>query len=96
VQGKEAVERDGRVLARKRQSDLAVQPLVVGVADRSDGGQAIEGAAQHDHDQARIARAGSARQPRQLRPSEHGRAAGEKRASRRGRQLAAIPHGYLH
>lgn len=96
VQSEEAVERRGCMLAGKRQGDLAMQACVPRIADGGDSRQAVERAAQYDHDQARVARAGRARDAREMRPGEHGAAAEQDGAAGRRWSLATLEHGYLH
>jgi hypothetical protein len=56
-----------------------MQRGVIGIADRRHRGEAIEGAAQNDHDQAWLASAGSARGQGQI-----GRAKGGARPGQNG------------
>jgi hypothetical protein len=55
VEGKEAVERQGRGLAVEPKHFVAAQRHIVWVADRCDRGEAVERAAQHDHEESRVA-----------------------------------------
>ena len=57
----------------KRQRQLAVQAGIVGIADGRHGGQAVERAAQHDDDEARVARAGRMGAARHEGPGEQRR-----------------------
>jgi hypothetical protein len=76
IERKERIERQRRGLAVEREAPVAAQRHPVRIADRGDRGQAIERAAQHDHQQARIAALG-ARDLRQIGPGEQ-RAGGEQ------------------
>jgi len=71
---KEAVERKARVLPRRSEGERSVQQGVIGVAGWRHCGEAIEGTAQNDDDEAGIARAGSTRGQGQI-----GRAKGRTR-----------------
>src|SRR4249919_663119 len=83
--------------AARRQRDRAVQACVVGVADRRDGGEAVERAAQDDDDQARIASVGGACEFREIGPGGERRAAEQKRAARgcKWRPTIAAIHRHL-
>ena len=61
--------------------DLLAQALVGRIADRRHGGQPVERAAQDDHDQPRIARAGGLREARQEGPGEEGAGGAEDGAT---------------
>ena len=54
--GEESVERQGGALAGRGEGKIAVQAGIVRIAERRNGGKAIERAAQDDDDEPRIAR----------------------------------------
>ena len=83
IEAEEVAELQRRVVAVPLQRELAVQIGVVGIADRRDGGKAVERAAQHDDDEARIARARGARPARDRGGSEGGAGHAEQSAARR-------------
>ena len=66
----------------ERKRDRSVQAGVIGVADRSDRGKAVQRAAQDHDDQARIAAVGGAREFRQIGPGGKRGAAEQQRAPR--------------
>ena len=76
IEREEGIERQRRRLAVEPERLVAAQPGPVGIADRRDRREPIERAAQHDHQQARIA-ALRARDFRQIGPGEQ-RAGGEQ------------------
>ena len=80
IEREEAVERQRRRLAVEHQRPVAAQADPVGIADRRDGGEPVERAAQHDDEHARIAALG-AREPRHLASR---RTARRRRAAPRG------------
>ena len=69
IEREEAVERQRRRLAVEHQRALAAQADPVGITDGRDRTEAVERAAQHDDEQARIAALGP-RQPGHLAPRE--------------------------
>src|SRR5581483_1230174 len=95
VERKEAVERETRILACRRQGDAAAQPRIVGVAHGRYCGEAIEAAAQHHDQEARVARAGNRRPRHQAPEGEAGGAASEEGAARDGACFAAGHGSYL-
>jgi hypothetical protein len=75
MQRKEIVERQRRVRPGRRQCDRTVQAGIVGIANRRDGGEPIQRAAQNDDHQPRIAAVGGTREFRQIGPRRKGGAA---------------------
>ena len=92
IEREEAVERQGRGRPVEAQGERAVQRGVARIADRADGRQPVERAAQHNDDEARVARAGGGGQLR-----DHGggkqRAAGSDQGSARGMGDLRRGHG---
>ena len=95
IEREKAVERKAGVLADRRQRQRAVQQRVIGIADRRDRRQAIERAAQNNHHDARIARAGGARGLGRVSRREGDRQAPQRRAARKDRRGNEKPHAYL-
>ena len=60
IEREETVERQRRRLAVERERVVAAQPDPVGIADRRDGGEPVERAAQDDRQEARVAALGAA------------------------------------
>jgi hypothetical protein len=85
MQREERIQHGRGVRSAGCQCDRTVQAGIIGVADRRHGGETVEPAAQDDHDQARIAAVGGAREFRQIRPGGERGAAEQQRAARRGR-----------
>ena len=85
MQRKEIVERQRRVRPARRQRDRTMQAGIVRIANRRDGGEPIQRAAQDDDHQPRIAAVGGAREFRQIGPRRKGGAAEQQRASRNDR-----------
>ena len=83
VEGEEAVERQPRLGAVELEGVVAAQLDPVGIADRGDGGEPVERAAQHDGEEARIAALG-ARDFRHERPGEQRTGAEQQLAAGRG------------
>ena len=71
--------------AVRRERDRAVQARIVRVADRRDGGEPVERAAQDHHDQPRIASVGGAGEFRQIAPGRE-RGAAEQQGAPGGHQ----------
>jgi hypothetical protein len=67
-QREERVQHHRRVRAVGGQRNRTMQAGIIGVADRGDGGQPVERAAQDHHDQPRVAAVGGAGEFRQIRP----------------------------
>ena len=94
IEREKAVERKTGVLANRRQRQRAMQQRVIGIANRRDRRQTIERAAQNDHHDARIARAGGADGPgvkAAAKETDSPRSAA-RREDRRGNEK---PHDYL-
>ena len=83
IEREERVERQRRRLAVKQQRLVAAQLHPVGIADRGDGGEPVERAAQDDGEHARVAPFG-ARELRQERPGKQHAGSDEEFASCRG------------
>ena len=83
VEREEGVERQRRRLAAERERVVTAQRDPVRVAHRRDRREAIERAAQHDDEEARIA-AFRARQLRQIGPGEQRAGRDEQLAAGRG------------
>jgi hypothetical protein len=92
IEREEAVERQRRRRPVKPHRELAVQRDVVGIADRADRRETVERAAQHQHDEAGVARAGRRGDLGDHRRAEERATAGEKRASRgmRNHRLSSV------
>ena len=69
IEREESIERERRRLAVGPQRIVAAQLDPIRIADRRDGGEPVERAAQHDGQEARVA-ALRARDPRQVGPGE--------------------------
>jgi hypothetical protein len=82
IEREKPVERQRRVRPVAPQDLVAAQRLVIGIADRSDRGKTVKGAAQHDHQQARVA-AFRHCNPRHVSPGEQ-HAGGEQQVAARG------------
>ena len=87
MQREERIQHDRRMRAVRGERDRPVQAGIVGIADRRDGREPIERAAQDHHDQPRIAAVGRAREFRQISPGRERRAA-EQEAAARGEEPA--------
>ena len=85
MQRKEIVERHSRVRPARRQRDRTMQAGIVRIANRRDGGEPIQRAAQDDDHQPRIAAVGGAGEFRQIGPRRKGGAAEQQRAPRNDR-----------
>ena len=86
MRGEEAVERQRGALAGRGEGEIAVQRRIVRIADRRNGGQAVDRAAQDHDNEPRIARARRARRPRcrSLRRTGRSRRARPRRGPGRG------------
>ena len=91
LSAKKSSSLSGGALPSKRQRIVAAQRHPIRIADRRDGGEPVERAAQNDGEEARIAAFGM-REPRQMRPGEQ-RAGGQQQfAARRGVEHR---HGFI-
>ena len=81
MQAEEIVESQRLVRALELEGDLLAQALVGRIADRRHGGQPVERAAQDDHDQPGIARAGALAQSAAGRPRRRGAGGAEDSAT---------------
>ena len=90
VERKERIEGKRRRLAVENKGAIATQAKPIGIADRGDGTQTIECAAQNNDQQARITAFGT-RQLGQLRPGKQG--AGTQQRGAAARQMGAGSHG---
>ena len=83
--GEEAVERQGGAFAGRGEGEIAVERRIVRIADRRNGGQAVDRAAQDHDNEPRIARARRARR----RAEEPGAAQGARAKRARGADQGA-------
>ena len=90
IEREEVVELERRRLAVERERVVAAQRHPIRIADRRDGGEPVERAAQDDGEKARIAAFG-VRELRQMRPGEQ-RAGGQQQFAARGCMQS---HGHL-
>jgi hypothetical protein len=88
VEAEERVQRQRGMLAVPAQRQFAMQRGIVGIADRRDCRQAVERAAQDDHDEARVARVGGAGERGNGGGGEQRAAGAEQRAARQAWRLA--------
>ena len=95
IEREKAVERKTGVIANRRQRQRAMKQRVIGIANWRDRCEAIERAAQNDHHDARIARAGGAEGLGRVRRREGDRQALQRRAAREDRRGNEKPHAHL-
>ncbi len=91
IERKEAVERQRRRLAVEPQRIVAAQLDPIGIADRGDGGEPVERAAQHDGQETRVT-ALRPRRPRHERPGEQHARAEQQLAAGRDMTGGALRH----
>ena len=95
MQRKEIVEPYSCVRPARRERDRTMQAGIFRIANRRDGGEPIQRAAQDDDHQPRIAAIGGAREFRQIGPCRKGGAAEQQRASRRRRRSSGLRSNHL-
>ena len=99
IEREEAIEPQRRARPVEPQDLVAAQRLVIGIADRSDRGKAIEGAAQYDHQEAWVAALGHC-DFGQMSPGEQHAGSEQQFAARGGMQTGMkgdmeVAHGHL-
>src|SRR6185437_17114964 len=97
MQREERIQHGRRMRAVAPQRDSPVEGGIIGIADRRDGSEAVERAAQDHRNEARVAALGGAREFRQIGPGGKSGAGQQQGAPRREQRRAALTaiHGHL-